>query len=202
MMVETPRLYLRRFREEDAAPFAAYRSDPAAARYQTWNAPLSLDAALTSVRRFANGDPVKPGWFRYAIESKADQHLIGDIGVNLHSNMMQAEIGFTVAMPFQRQGFGSEAVRTVVRDLLERRGLHRVSAQCDARNRASWKLLECVEFQFEGLRPQFMRLKGEWVDIALFGLLAKATLLGGRTGGFKEQEPAQGNNAQRTPRRA
>jgi RimJ/RimL family protein N-acetyltransferase len=173
MIVETPRLYLRRFREEDAGPFAAYRSDPAAARYQTWNAPASLDSALTSVRGFASMDPVQPGRFRYAVESKTGHQLIGDVSVDLNSNMMQAEIGFTVARPFQRQGFGSEAVRAVVCDLLERRGLHRVSAQCDARNTASWKLLECVGFQLEGLRPRFMWLKEEWIDVALFGLLAE-----------------------------
>src|ERR687893_1599851 len=35
------RLVIRRFRAEDAASLAAYRSDPATARYQSWDVPFS-----------------------------------------------------------------------------------------------------------------------------------------------------------------
>jgi RimJ/RimL family protein N-acetyltransferase len=38
----TERLVIRRFRAEDAATLAAYRSDPAVARYQSWDIPFSL----------------------------------------------------------------------------------------------------------------------------------------------------------------
>src|SRR5262249_3471963 len=39
------RLILRRFRAPDAAAFAAYRDDPAVARYQSWDAPYTLAEA-------------------------------------------------------------------------------------------------------------------------------------------------------------
>jgi RimJ/RimL family protein N-acetyltransferase len=35
------RLVIRRFRAADAASLAAYRSDPATARYQSWDVPFS-----------------------------------------------------------------------------------------------------------------------------------------------------------------
>jgi RimJ/RimL family protein N-acetyltransferase len=172
VLVETPRLVLRRFREADAALFAAYRSDPAVARYQTWEAPVSLALATRDVVGFAGEDPDEPGWFQYAIELKAGPRLIGDIAVNLHANRMQAEIGFTVAAGFQRRGLGSEAVSALLTDLLERRGLHRVSAQCDVRNTRCVRLLRRVGFQPEGRRPQFTWQKDQWIDILLFGILA------------------------------
>src|SRR6185437_16278254 len=34
--LETARLRLRRFREDDLEPFLAYRNDPEVARYQSW----------------------------------------------------------------------------------------------------------------------------------------------------------------------
>lgn len=172
MLLETPRLCLRRFQPEDTAAFAAYRSDPVIARYQSWTAPLSVESAASLVRRLAGGEPGQPGWFQYAVELKADRCLAGDVGVNLHENRMQAEIGFTLAAGRQGHGYATEAVCALLRDLFERRGLHRVSAGCDARNRNSARLLERVGFLQEGRRRDFTWIKGEWTDDLLFGLLA------------------------------
>ena len=94
------------------------------------------------------------------------------MGVNLHENRMQAEIGFTLASERQGQGYATEAVSAVLQGLFERRGLHRVSAECDARNSSSARLLERVGFRQEGRRPDFTWIKGEWTDDLLFGLLA------------------------------
>jgi RimJ/RimL family protein N-acetyltransferase len=172
MLMETARLCLRRFRPDDVRAFAAYRSDPAVARYQSWTAPVSLESAASLVGEFAVGEPGRPGWFQYAIELKGEGCLVGDVGVNLHENRMQAELGCTLATQWQGHGYATEAVRTVLRDLFERRGLHRVSAECDARNLNSARLLERVGFLREGLRPQHTWIKGEWTDDLLYGLLA------------------------------
>ncbi|MDH6575818.1 GNAT family protein [Kitasatospora sp. MAP5-34] len=173
MLLETARLRLRRFQPEDAPVLAAYRSDPAVARYQGWTAPVPPESAAALVREFADGDPGQPGWFQYAIELKADGCLVGDLGVNLDENRMQAELGFTLAAGRQGCGYATEAARAVLRDLFELRGLHRVSAECDARNVDSVRLLKRVGFQQEGHRPANTWIKGEWTDDLLFGLLAE-----------------------------
>lgn len=168
-MVSTERLVLRRFRPEDAEAFAAYRSVPEVARYQSWDAPVSLEDAAASVRDFASGDPLEPGWFQYAID--LDGLLIGDIGVNLNDNLMQADLGFTLAPAAQGKGYATEAVRCLLDHLFTERQLHRVSAECDARNVASARLLERLGFRHEGLRISNSWFKGEWTDDLLFGLL-------------------------------
>ncbi|MFG2195666.1 GNAT family N-acetyltransferase [Streptomyces sp. NPDC048639] len=173
MFPQTDRLSLRRFRPEDAPALAAYRSVPEVARYQSWISPVPVEAADALVRSYAAGDPSAPGWFQYAVELKDDGALVGDVGVGLHENRMQAEIGFTLAPNRQGHGYAGEAIGAVLRDLFERRNLHRVSAECDARNLPSARLLERVGFQREGLRPEFTWLKGEWTDDLLFGLLAE-----------------------------
>ena len=172
MLLETSRLRLRRFRPADAAALAAYRSDSSVARYQSWAAPVSVAAAAALIREFAAGSPDLPGWFQYAVEVKTEGSLAGDVGVNLHENLRQADLGFTLAAAYQGHGYATEAVRAVLADLFGRRGLHRVSAECDARNHRSARLLERLGFQREGLRPQHTWLKGEWTDDLLFGLLA------------------------------
>jgi aminoglycoside 6'-N-acetyltransferase len=55
--------------------------------------------------------------------------------------------------------------------LLTVRRLRRISAECDARNTASARLLQRVGFRPERLRRQHTWTKGEWTDDLLFGLL-------------------------------
>ncbi|MFF0343361.1 GNAT family N-acetyltransferase [Kribbella sp. NPDC004875] len=169
MFVRTERLTLRRFTSADAEPFAAYRSDPAVARFQSWDPPLPLDAARETVERFAEGDPEAPGWFQYAVD--LDGVLIGDLGLKLHENLMQADLGYTLAARYQGRGYASEAVRGLLEHLFVERELHRVSAEADARNLASARLLERIGFTHEGLRLSNTWFKGEWTDDLLFGLL-------------------------------
>ncbi|MGW3246322.1 GNAT family N-acetyltransferase [Streptomyces sp. NPDC001070] len=172
MFLETSRLRVRRFRPDDAPALAAYRSDPAVARYQSWSEPVPPEAAEELVAEFAAGDPADPGWFQYAVELAATGELIGDIGVCLHDNRMQADLGFTVAREHQGRGYATEAVGALLERLFTVGGLHRVSAECDARNGASARLLERVGFRAEGRRPAHTWIKGEWTDDLLFGLLA------------------------------
>jgi aminoglycoside 6'-N-acetyltransferase len=172
MLLATPRLTLRRFREEDAPALAAYRSDPDVAHFKSWTAPVTAETAQAWVHDFAVGSPTEPGWFQYAVELTAERRLIGDIGVRLHENLRQAELGFTLARGRHGQGYATEAVRAVLADLFETRGLHRVSAECDARNARSAALLERVGFTREGHLRQATWIKGEWTDDLLYGLLA------------------------------
>jgi RimJ/RimL family protein N-acetyltransferase len=168
-MITTERLELRHFRPEDAAAFSAYRSVPDVARFQSWSAPFSLNEARATATRFADGDPLQPGWFQYAIA--LDGLLIGDIGLNTFDNLMQADIGYTLAPEYQGKGYATEAVGGLLEHLFTERDLHRVSAEVDARNVASARLLERLGFQQEGFRPQNTWFKDEWTDDLLFGLL-------------------------------
>ncbi|MFI7601614.1 GNAT family N-acetyltransferase [Actinoplanes sp. NPDC049681] len=173
MLITTERLVLRRFRLEDAGALAAYRSDPAVARYQSWNSPYSLDKARYAVQTMVAADPGQPGWFQYAVELADENTLVGDVGVNLADNLRQAEIGYTLAPRWQGHGYATEAVRAVLDQLFRVRGLHKVSAECDARNAASARLLERVGFTREGHLRQHTWIKNEWTDDLLYGLLSE-----------------------------
>lgn len=134
---------------------------------------MPLGEAIALVEELATGDPAAPGWFQYAIALRSpDEPLIGDIGVNLNENKMQAEIGFTLDPLHQGHGYATEAVSALLRFLVDERGLLRFSAECDARNAPSARLLERVGFRREGLRRQHTWIKGEWTDDLVYGLLA------------------------------
>jgi aminoglycoside 6'-N-acetyltransferase len=170
VFVTTERLVVRRFELTDTEAFAAYRSEPAVARYQVWSAPVPTADARGLVTEFATAAEGAPGWFQYAVE--AGGVLVGDVAICRHDNGMQAELGFTLATAHQGRGYATEAVRAVL-DRVFATGVRRVSAECDARNAASVRLLERLGFRREGLRREHTWLKGEWTDDLLFGLLAR-----------------------------
>jgi RimJ/RimL family protein N-acetyltransferase len=53
----TDRLVIRRFRTEDASSLAAYRSDPAIARYQSWDIPFTDAQARSFIDGIAATNP-------------------------------------------------------------------------------------------------------------------------------------------------
>ncbi len=171
--LQTPRLRLRRFRESDAEAFAAYRSDPAVARYQGWEAPFSLDRARAFVTEMATAPVDVPGeWLQIAVALATDDSLVGDCAFAPDADEPRtAEIGFTIAPEHQGRGLAREAVTLLLGFLFEDLGKHRVTASCDARNAPSAKLLAAVGMRREGHLVEGTWAKGEWTDDLLFAIL-------------------------------
>jgi RimJ/RimL family protein N-acetyltransferase len=164
---------LRRFRPEDAAAFARYRSVPAVARYQTWDAPYPGAVAEAFIRELMTRHPDTDGeWFQFAVVLRATGELIGDCAAGPHDHdSRQAEIGFTLAPEHQGRGFATEAARCLLGYLFGARRKHRVAAYCDARNGASAAVLERLGLRREGHLRESTWAKGEWTDDFYYAVL-------------------------------
>jgi RimJ/RimL family protein N-acetyltransferase len=173
--IQTDRLILRYFTQLDIAAFSAYRSDPEVARYQGWDAPYSREQAAQFVAEMISTTPGQPGqWFQIAIELKASAVLIGDCAFQrLLEDGAQAEIGFTLARPFQGQGYAAEAVRCLIDTLFKNFGLHRIRANCDPSNLASIHLLRKVGMRHEGRFLESLWFKGYWASEDWFAILRR-----------------------------
>jgi aminoglycoside 6'-N-acetyltransferase len=170
----TQRLTIRRFRPEDAAAFAAYRSDPEIARYQGWTTPFTLVQARRFIAELAASHPDTPGgWFQFAVTESVSGELLGDVAAGTDGDDPRlAEVGFTFARAHQGRGYATEALTAVLDHLLRGRGKHRVSATCDARNAASVALLERVGMRREAHHLQNAWWHGEWTDEYVYAVLA------------------------------
>lgn len=173
MILETQRLFLRLFQDADLDAFVAYRSDPEVARYQGWDAPYSRERAVAFIAEMKAVQPGTSGaWLQLAIEIKGKSGLIGDCAFHILSgDPRQAEIAYTLARAYQGQGFASEAVARLFDYLFKDLNLHRVTANCDVENRASFRLLERVGLRREATFYQNVWFKGAWGSEYLYAIL-------------------------------
>ena len=174
--LQTGRLVLRRFAPGDAPRFAAYRSDPDIARYQSWDAPYPIERAEAFIGWLQARHPDEPGeWYQLAIADRAAPDvLLGDCGFRSRlDDPALVDIGFTLSPAAQGHGFATEAIGELLRYLFEERVKHKVCADCDTRNAGSWRLLERLGFEREGTLRESYREGPVWVDEYLYGLLAR-----------------------------
>ncbi len=167
----TQRLVIKTISCSDAPLLFAYRTDPAINRYQTWK-PRTMTEALEFIQKSSRAFNSGGSWFQLGIYEKGNLTLIGDIGLHfLAADESQVEIGFTIAGPYQRKGYGREAVRSVIGYLFGAMNKHRIIASVDPRNAASIALLESIKLRREGYFRKSVRVADHWEDDVVYAVL-------------------------------
>ncbi len=167
--LETPRLILRRIREDDLAALVAYRNDLRVAQYQMWE---SYDE-IKAKELITDKNPGDEGYFQFALEHKATGELVGDFMLRTQEDKRLAEIGYTLAHAFHGKGLAREAATAVIDYAFSILKMHRLSASVDPRNLASLKLLEHLGFRKEAHFVKSLWFKGDWADDVVYALLEK-----------------------------
>ena len=176
MLITLPaagRVQLRHLRATDLPTFAAYRADPAVARFQGFDPYTEAEAAAFIAAQAAAPVPAPPGgWVQLAIARAADDALLGDCALHLYAHEPRmAEFGITLAPRWQGQGLAREAVQALLALCFESLALHRVVALTDVRNHPCVALLERAGLRREGHFRQNGWYKGEWCDEYQYALL-------------------------------
>ncbi|MEO8011099.1 MAG: GNAT family N-acetyltransferase [Dokdonella sp.] len=136
------RIILRRLARSDLDAFQSYRLDARVSRFQGWIAQSDDEAADLIERMSAAPLFMASAWVQIGIAERADNMLIGDIGICVHADVRSAEIGFSLRMPSQGRGLAIEAVRETCEMLFQHTAVQAIIAHADARNLASIRLLE------------------------------------------------------------
>jgi len=127
--IETSRLLLRRWRDDDLLPFAAINADPEVMRWirdgSVWDEAQTREG-LQRIEQLWETE--KLGLF--AVELKETGELIGFTGLSvprlLPEVMPAVEIGWRLGRPFWGRGLATEAARAALDYGFRARGLERI----------------------------------------------------------------------------
>jgi RimJ/RimL family protein N-acetyltransferase len=172
MQINTSRLLLREYVQDDWRAVLEYQRDPRYLTYYAWNDRTAEDVR-DFVRQFIDSQHERPRQkFSFAVTLKTTGQLIGNCNIRKRkAEDLVAEIGYEFAPAHWGKGYATEAARAVLALGFGELTLHRIAAWCIAENTASAHVLEKLGMRFEGrLREQEM-MKGRWWDMLLYGIL-------------------------------
>ncbi|MCE9647421.1 MAG: GNAT family N-acetyltransferase [Chloroflexi bacterium] len=175
MYLQTPRLILRNFLDEDLESFFRYRNDPYVARYQGWELPYPHEKAEQFISIMKDKFAPKQGdWIQFAVALKETGGLIGDLACYVkNDDIRQSVIGFTIASQYWRKGFAVEIIPCLLDYLFEDLDMHRVSADCDVENVASYRTLERLGFRREAHFVESFLIHGKYTSEYHYGMLQR-----------------------------
>ncbi|MEO8392775.1 MAG: GNAT family N-acetyltransferase [Chloroflexota bacterium] len=168
-ILETERLILRPLAMSDAPTVRLLAGDYEVAK-TTLNMPHPYpeDAAEAFIQsRIDNADKGSV----FGIVRKADQQLMGAMGIHPEGRFSRAEMGYWLGVPYWNQGYASEAARRIVAFGFEELELNRIHASYFSENIASRRVMEKAGMIYEGTLRQHIVRDGVYYDLGCCGIV-------------------------------
>ena len=172
-VLDSARIRLRGFREDDLDDFYALHSDPVVNRY--WSFPAWTDPSQArDYFASAIGGRDANRMLCWAITETGSDRLTGATTLfAINRAQGRAEVGYALRASHWGRGLAQETLRLVLGHAFDTLMLRRIEADIDPRNAASCRLVERMGFVREGLLRDRWCVAGEVSDSAIYGLLAR-----------------------------
>lgn len=172
LTLQSERLSMRRFQSSDMEHELNAQQDPQVVRYI--REPMAREQAEAHFAKcIAVYKAEEAEWLGLCVERSEDNQVVGAISFRLESiDSEVAEIGYRLNPKFHGQGFAVEAIRTLVTFLFETVKVHKVVAYCDPDNSPSYRLMEKLHMQREGLFREHFKMGEQRRDLCMYGVLA------------------------------
>ncbi|WP_394327592.1 GNAT family N-acetyltransferase [Paenibacillus macquariensis] len=147
-IIETERLYLRQYEDDDFTSLYAIFSDPETMSY--YPAPFSIQKTRDWIKRNQERY-VTDGFGLWAICLKGTNEVIGDCGLvkQIIDNCVEVEIGYHILKRLWGKGFASEAANACKTYGFHQIGLKKMVSIIDPDNLASIRVAEKIGFTKE-----------------------------------------------------
>lgn len=147
MIIETDRLYLRKFNLNDASRMSEYRNKSEVAKYQSWHT-YSERRAIKRIKELMNKDEfyLPHNDYHLAIVLKETDVIIGDIFVDV-INKTTFMLGYTLDSVYWGKGYASEMVNAFIEYMHKEFHFNKVMAYAYTRNIKSINLLKRLGFE-------------------------------------------------------
>lgn len=145
--VETERLRLRSFRQEDLADLYLVFGDTEVMRYISGGEARSLEETKTGLARTIEGWQSR-GFGFWAVTPKGSDKVIGYCGFMFLEGTPEIELAYGLAKSHWGSGFATEAARACLRYGFAEMKLERIVAVVNPENTASQRVLENVGMRY------------------------------------------------------
>lgn len=170
-MILGQRVRLRAIERSDIPTFVRWFNDPEVRQYLLMYTPMS---AAQEERWFESHLNARDDYL-YAIEAHVGEQWvhIGNVGLHkLDWKNRNAELGIVLGeKSYWGQGYGTDAVRTLLRFAFQELNLHRVQLDVFDHNRRAQRCYEKAGFRREGTRRQALFREGRYRDVHVMGIL-------------------------------
>ena len=168
----TERLALRPFTRGDVDAVYSYRRREDVARY-LFDQPLSREECALAVQQRAGQLALKADGDKIilAVELAATAAVIGEVSLIWRiAEAGQGELGWIFDPGYQRQGYATEAAYAMISLAFGTGDIHWVSARCDVRNSASWRLMERLGMRRDAHLQEHAVSKSGWDEEYIYVL--------------------------------
>jgi ribosomal-protein-alanine N-acetyltransferase len=173
LTISGQRIDLRDHHPNDLEGFHAWLSDPIVTQYLSWRTTTLEESFLRLADAIRENERQPRTKYFLAMVLKSGV-LIGEAGFTIESRSVTggiANLGYFLCKPYWGQGYASEALGLMIAYCFTTLGLHKVTADCDAENRASEKVMQRCGMVREAYRRKHALLDGEWRDRLEYALL-------------------------------
>lgn len=154
MILETERLILRMFREEDFDSYAEMCADPEVMRYLGEGKPLTRPEAWRHMATLV-GHWYLRGYGHWAVEERASGRMIGRIGFLNPEGWPGFEVGWTLGRESWGQGYATEGARRALQYAITELNRDRVISLIHPENKGSIRVAERLGEKLEGRTELF-----------------------------------------------
>ncbi len=170
-VLDTDRLILRAFSENDSDDIFEYASNPEVTKYLPWKTHISkndtIDFLKMSHEMFEKQDNID-----FAIEFKSDKKVVGGISIRKWNDENKcADIGYVLSPRYWNKGIITEAIKRIIKFGFEELNVNRVEAHCDEDNIGSYKAMEKAGMKYEGTLRKKVFIKDKFVNMRFYSIL-------------------------------
>ncbi|HTQ13812.1 MAG TPA: GNAT family N-acetyltransferase [Rhizomicrobium sp.] len=140
--LETERLFMREWRQDDLDGFAAIVGDEEVMRHLGGSA-LPRDEAWRNMARGA-GQWLLRGYGAWAVVRKSDEALVGRVGLLHPEGWPGLEVGWTLGRAYWGRGYASEAARAALNYGFLTQPVERLISLIDPHNTASQNVARAI----------------------------------------------------------
>lgn len=149
LMIETERLLIRPFTQEDIEPSYQMNLDAEVSQYTGDGGVVSRAEIERRITENVLGDYKKYGFGRLAVEWKATRQFIGFTGLKYLDDLDEVDLGYRFLKAYWGKGIATESAQVCVQYGFERLQLQRIIAMALPENKASIHVLKKLGFTYE-----------------------------------------------------